>query len=70
MWTKLCGIIPVDSNVTDQRYATSSVYSYSSLDHLLVSYQDTSHPGESIRLPWRVNQVCINFKRAYVWILR
>ena len=50
MWAKLCGIIPVDSNVTDQRDATSSDYFHSSLDHLLVSYQVTSDPGESIRL--------------------
>jgi len=50
MWTKLCGITPVDFSVTNQRDATSSDYPQSSLDHLLVTYHDPSNPGERIRL--------------------
>jgi hypothetical protein len=50
MWIKLCGIIPADFNVKDQRDAASSDYPHSSLDHLLVTYHDPSDPGESIRL--------------------
>jgi hypothetical protein len=49
MWTKVCVIIPVDFDVTDQRDATRSDYHHSSLD-LLVKYHDLSDPGESIRI--------------------